>query len=140
MVFGELELEQYGIGTVAAAATFSAVSSSSPVPARSCAAAPRFFPQAFQHLDLSPAHLPQFLTPHITPYPLQYYYDYSTMQAVKQATASKKELVIGMIAGDGIGKVVLPVSRGSEERGGASQTQVDIRRHHLSTQAKTSSC
>jgi len=33
------------------------------------------------------------------------------MQAVKQATSSKKELVIGMIAGDGIGKVVLPAAQ-----------------------------
>ena len=31
------------------------------------------------------------------------------MQALKQATSSSKELVIGMIPGDGIGRVVLPV-------------------------------
>lgn len=32
------------------------------------------------------------------------------MQALKQATQSRKELVIGLIPGDGIGRVVLPVS------------------------------
>lgn len=32
------------------------------------------------------------------------------MQALKQATQQRKELVIGMIPGDGIGRVVLPVS------------------------------
>jgi hypothetical protein len=31
------------------------------------------------------------------------------MQALKQATQSRKELVIGLIPGDGIGRVVLPV-------------------------------
>ena len=33
----------------------------------------------------------------------------TTMQALKQAASSRKELIIGMIPGDGIGKVVLPV-------------------------------
>ena len=32
------------------------------------------------------------------------------MQALRQATSASKELVIGMIPGDGIGRVVLPVS------------------------------
>lgn len=33
----------------------------------------------------------------------------ATMQALKQVTGSSRELIIGMIPGDGIGRVVLPV-------------------------------